>query len=245
MNYHTEKLPNDGPTFRLVYIPGGEFRMGSEDKDKEAVKYEKPAHPVRLDDFYLGEFAVTQDIWEAVTGQNPSSFKGARRPVERVSWDDINNDFLPKLNQLTEREYRLPTEAEWEYAARGGPYWESEGYRYAGSDLLDQVGWYFINSGRKTQDVGLLLPNALGLHDMSGNVWEWCEDQWHRNYQKAPNDGRAWVDQSDKGVSRVIRGGSWNYDPQVCRAAYRDFDGPTVRGNGVGFRLALSLQGGG
>ena len=238
MNYHTETLPS-GLSFCLAHIPGGEFRMGSEAGDKEAEADEKPAHPVRLDDFYLGEFAVTQDLWEAVMGNNPSSFKGARRPVEKVSWDDIQNDFLPKLNQLTGQNYRLPTEAEWEYAARGGPYWQSEGYRYAGSDLLDQVGWYTENSGQETQEVGLLLPNAMGLYDMSGNVWEWCED-WYGEYAPGlQTNPKGAVE----GVLRVVRGGGWDYDPRDCRAACRSYDGPASRYSFLGFRLAL--QGGG
>jgi|APTNR8051073442_1049403.scaffolds.fasta_scaffold02325_10 formylglycine-generating enzyme required for sulfatase activity len=242
MKYHTEKLPS-GLSFRLAHIPGGEFRMGSEAGDKEAYDSEKPAHPVRLNDFYLGEFAVTQDLWEAVMGNNPSDFKGARRPVENVSWNDIQKDFLPKLNQLTGQNYRLPTEAEWEYAARGGTYWQTENYRYAGSDLLDQVGWYAENSGSETHEVGLLLPNALGLYDLSGNVWEWCEDQWHSDYKGAPNDGSAWVDRTDEGVYRVVRGGGWDILPPLCRAAYRGYGGPVTRYDLLGFRLAL--QGGG
>ncbi|MFM9948157.1 MAG: formylglycine-generating enzyme family protein [Saprospiraceae bacterium] len=243
MKYHTETLPS-GLSFRLAHIPGGEFRMGSEDGDKEAYDEEKPAHSVRLNDFYLGEFAVTQDLWEAVTGDdNRADFKGARRPIENVSWEDIQKDFLPKLNQLTGQNYRLPTEAEWEYAARGGPYWQTENYRYAGSDLLDQVGWYRQNSGQQTQEVGLLLPNALGLYDMSGNVWEWCEDQWHGDYKGAPKDGSAWVDRSDEGVNRVFRGGSWLNFPLHCRVASRVVNGPDGRVYSLGFRLVL--QGGG
>jgi len=242
MKYHNETLPNR-TSFRMVYIPGGEFRMGSEAGEKEAEKYEKPAHPVRLSNFWMGEFAVTQELWEAVTKKNPSNFKGPRRPVEQVSWDDIKNLFLPGLNKMTDRDYRLPTEAEWEYAARGGPYWESEGYRYAGSDLLDQVGWYGENSGQETHEVGLLLPNALGLYDMSGNVWEWCEDQWHDDYKKAPEDGKAWVDRPDGGVYRVVRGGGWDGAPQYCRAACRSNSRPVHRDDSLGFRLVL--QGGG
>lgn len=137
--------------------------------------------------------------------------------------------------------YRLPSEAEWEYAARGGPYWKSEGYRYAGSDLLRQVGWYEENSGNETHDVGLLLPNALGLFDMSGNVWEWCEDQWHDNYQNAPDDGSAWVG-LEQGRHRVCRGGSFFDHARYCRVAYRPHFHPAVRSDSLGFRLVLSLQ---
>jgi len=240
MKYHTETLPN-GLSFRLAHIPGGEFRMGSDDGDKEAEKYEKPAHLVRLNDFYLGEFAVTQDLWEAVTGENPSGFKGTRRPVEKVSWDDIIKLFLPKLVKMTGREYRLPSEAEWEYAARGGPYWETEGYRYAGSDLLEQVGWYEENSDYETHEVGLLLSNALGLYDLSGNVWEWCED-WYGEYSpELQTDPKGAV----KGVIRVLRGGGYFVNARSCRAASRSLHGPEFRGGDFGFRLALSLQGGG
>ncbi len=195
-----------------------------------------------MNDFYLGEFPVTQDLWEAVTGENPARFKGPRRPVDSVSWDRVQN-FIQTLNGVTKTVYRLPTEAEWEYAARGGPFWESEGYRYAGSDLLEQVGWYEKNSGGETRDVGLLLPNALGLYDMSGNVWEWCADTWHDNYKGAQVNGAAW--EGGQKNTAVLRGGSWYDDDISCRVARRDWCYRTVRLNYIGFRLARAASAGG
>ncbi|MCK6691577.1 MAG: formylglycine-generating enzyme family protein [Thermoanaerobaculia bacterium] len=224
------------PTYRLLHVPGGEFRMGSDDNDKDAEDREKPAHRVTVDDFYLGEFPVTQDLWVAVMGENPSRFKGPRRPVENVSWNRIVDDFLPALRKKTGQDYRLPTEAEWEYAARGGPFWQNEPYRFAGSDLLAQVGWYNENSGGETHDVGLLLPNALDLYDMSGNVWEWCADNWHDNYRGAPADGKAWPGGNEE--LAVLRGGSWILNDLNCRVARRYGDVRNVRFNGSGFRLA-------
>ncbi len=262
------RLPASLPRFRMVRVPAGGFHRGSPDDDPEAYEDEKPRHSVRLDGFRLAETPVTQELWKAVMGANPAHFKGPRRPVEQVSWFDaavfcnalsrltgreaayLTPDGRPfgwdgkSWNLPNEGEvrcvpesggYRLPTEAEWEYAARGaaGP-----DERYAGSDLLDQVGWYAGNSGEKTHDVALLLPNTLGLYDMSGNVWEWCEDWWG-DYSAAPLEnprGPA------KGIGRVIRGGGWGYEPPDCRPAYRVDDRPGDRGYYLGFRLALSLQ---
>ena len=167
----------DCPTIELVYVQGGTFTMGSD--DSESSDREKPAHQVKLSDFYIAKYPVTQEQWQAVTGKNPSHFQGKRRPVEEVSWHDTQ-EFLAKLKQITEEKFRLPTEAEWEYAARGGIY--SQGYKYAGSDRLKQVGWYDDNSDDQTHEVGQLLANELGLHDMSGNVWEWCQDWFDSNY---------------------------------------------------------------
>ncbi len=227
------------PPYRLMHVPGGEFLMGAGEVDTEALDDEKPAHRVRLNDFYLGAFPVTQDLWEAVMGGNPSGFKGSRRPVERVSWDDITQRFLPRLHEMTGRQCRLPTEAEWEYAARGGPRWREEGFRYAGSDVLDQVGWHEGNSGSETRDAGLLLPNALGLYDMSGNVWEWCADDWHDNYKGAPADGSAWVDSPERGSFRVLRGGSWDLYDFLCSVSYRINGTPDYRDGDIGLRVAF------
>ena len=167
-NNFTEKLEK-GLSFEMVYVAGGEFEMGR--KDAEAEDWEKPVHKVILSPFFMSKYLVTQELWESVMGDNPSSFKGTDRPVEKVSWNDAQV-FVEKLNVQTGKQYRLPTEAEWEYAARGGK--RSMGFLYAGSDKLKEVGWYDANSGNETHPVGQLLGNELGIYDLSGNVWEWC-----------------------------------------------------------------------
>jgi sulfatase modifying factor 1 len=194
-------------------------------------------------DFYIAKYPVTQQLWVAVMGKdkNPSYFKGYNRPVELVSWDDTQK-FIKKLNKLTNQKYRLLSEAEWEYAARGG--YNSHGFKYSGSNKLKDVGWYADNSYGETKPVGLKHPNELGIYDMSGNIFEWVEDQFHGNYDGIPKDGSAWVDR-EKGGDRVIRAGSWLLPALYCRVAYRSYDGPTNRDNDVGFRLGLSLQSGG
>ena len=232
-----EVLPS-GVAFDMVLVEGGEFEMGG--ADEEAYDEEKPVHRVTLSSFYLGKYPVTQSVWTAVMGSNPSDFKGDHRPVENVSWEDAQ-EFIGKLNDLTGKPYRLPSEAEWEYAARGGVLLEGEGYLYAGSDKLKQVGWYDENSGSETHEVGLKYPNEFGLYDLSGNVWEWCQDQWHENYKSAPDDGSAWEDR-DAGSSRVIRGGSWLDNSGRCRVASRYYFEPAPRLTSLGFRLALGPQ---
>ncbi len=215
-------------------------------RDEEARDRETPVHPVRLDAFYMGRYPVTQALWKAVMGldNNPSRFRHDGRPVESVSWHDARA-FVKRLNTQTENTrpdghvYRLPTEAEWEYAARGGPL--SRGHKYAGSDKLKEVAWYVANSHGETQPVGMKDPNELGLYDMSGNVWEWVEDQWHGNYEGAPADGSAWVDRQ-KGAGRVLRGGSWDSDPLLCRVAYRNSFDLASRYDFIGFRLVLALH---
>ena len=235
IKHHIEPLPK-GLAFKMIEVVGDSFKMGG--SDGEALNREKPIHEVSVQSFYIGEFPVTQELWQAVMNNNPSNFKELKRPVEQVSWNDTQ-DFLKKLNEVTGKDYRLPTEAEWEFAARGGIH--SEEYIYAGSDRLTEVGWYRENSGRETHPVGKKSANELGIYDMSGNVWEWVEDQWHDDYQDAPTDGSAWVD-ADQGAYRVCRGGSWLRNARYCRVSFRDFNSPGFRGNSLGFRLALSLQ---
>ena len=232
-----QNLPN-GATFDMLLIESGEFDMGG--ADEEAYDEEKPVHRVTVPSFYLGKYPVTQSVWTAVMESSPSSFKGDQRPVERVSWEDAR-EFISKLNDMTGKSYRLPSEAEWEYAARGGVLLEGEGYLYAGSDNLKQVGWYNENSDGETHDVGLKYPNELGLYDLSGNVWEWCQDQWHDNYEGAPDDGAAWEDR-DTGTYRVLRGGSFTYNSRRCRVASRFSRSPTERSYLIGVRLALTPQ---
>ncbi len=245
MQIHTQALPNLPTPFDMLPVEGGTFNMGDEHGDLwEACR---PVHKVTVSDFYLGKYPVTQALWKAVIhGQNPSDFQGDDLPVEQVSWDDAQS-FVKKLNKMTESSrppgyfYRLPTEAEWEYAARGGKYL-AEGYKYAGSDRLKDVGWFEDNSGKETKPGGQKYPNQLGIHDMSGNVWEWCEDDWHSDYKNAPDDGTAWVDRPKRGAFRVRRGGSWINTALNCRAARRADWQPAGRVDYLGFRLALALQ---
>ncbi|MFN8303370.1 MAG: formylglycine-generating enzyme family protein [Saprospiraceae bacterium] len=247
-NFTIPGLPLPGAQQRLadmVYVPGDTFRMGSPKGAPGAFDDESPDHDVTVSSFFIGRFLVTQAFWKAVMkGENPSFFKGDERPVEQVSWDRITKEFLPALENLTGIAFRLPTEAEWEYAARGGPY-HKDGLLYAGSNKLKEVGWFDENSHLETKPVGLKRPNQLGLYDMSGNVWEWVQDQWHGNYNGAPEDGSAWEDQKGEGVVRVIRGGSYWGAARSCRAASRFLNHPAGDARGHGFRLAASFQGGG
>jgi len=263
---HKESI--NAQVFWMLPVEGGDFDMGSPKGGEDASEDEHPQHRVTVSSFHLGQFPVTQALWRAVvsarisridgvtsshpvnTGNklepNPARFQGDERPVEQVSWHDVQI-FLEKLNALTKETrpkdhfYCLPAEAEWEYAARGGKCYK-ENYKYAGSDRLKDVGWFNENSGSETKPVGLKYPNQLGLYDMSGNVYEWCEDDGHDNYEGAPKDGSAWVDNPARGSFRVIRGGNCNYTAQHCRSAYRNDREPAYRLNLVGFRLALALQ---
>ncbi len=236
----------------MLPIKGGSFDMG--DTFGDAGDDAKPVHKVTVRDFSLCKYPVTQALWKKVMGDNPSNFKGDDLPVEKVSWDDAQA-FLKKLNAtLPERQkpYRLPSEAEWEYAARGGN--QSKGFKYAGSNDLKEVGGYWENSGDKplsgdwdagkitannckTHPVGQKKPNELGLYDMSGNVWKWCQDVWHDDYKGAPGDGSAW-EQGGKSALRVVRGGSWFIAPDYCQAARRLRGGTVLRIMDVGLRVA-------
>lgn len=244
---YNETLP-DGFSFQMNLISSGSFNMGSTAADEDAYVGEKPQRiGVQIASFYLAPFTVTQALWKAVQGEsnNPSNFKGDQHPVEMVSWNEAQA-FIKALNDQTKAnrahfnlgEYRLPTEAEWEYAARDGAI-STRSYLYVGSDKLKIVGWYSDNSDDETHEVGLLMPNRLGLYDMSGNVWEWVEDHWHDDYEGAPMDGRAWLT-SDESASRVVRGGSYVYASRDCRIASRTSFEPDDRFDIIGFRLALS-----
>jgi len=245
MQIHAQALLNLPTPFDMLPVEGGTFNMGDEHGDlREACL---PVHKVTVSGFYIGNYPVTQALWKSVmNGKNLSGFQGDDLPLEQVSWDDAHS-FVKKLNKMTESSrqpgyfYRLPTEAEWEYAARGGKY-HAEGYKYAGSDRLKDIGWFKDNSGKETKPVGLKYPNQLGIHDMSGNVWEWCEDDWHDDYNNAPDDGTAWVDRPKRGAYRIARGGSWLSSAQGCRAAYRGRNSPGNRDFYLGFRLVLALQ---
>ena len=202
--------------------------MGSND----GADNEKPVHSVTLDDFYIGKYEVTQAQWRAVMGSNPSHFKGDNLPVEMVSWDDVQ-EFIKKLNSTTGKTYRLPTEAEWEYAARGGD--KSKGYKYSGSDKIEDVAWYIGNSGRKTHPVGTKKPNELDIYDMSGNVWEWCQD-WFGSYSISPQKNPQGP---SSGYYCVLRGGSWNNFSSFSRSASRLDSYTGFRKDFFGFRLVL------
>ena len=225
---------------QMVHVPGGRFNMGCTREQRDCDDDEQPVHGVQVNDFEIGQHEVTQEAWAAVMGENPSQHKCLQCPVENVSWEDVQK-FLDELNARTGGEYRLPTEAEWEYASRGGQ--QSRGYHYAGGNNLDAVAWYWENSGEETHPVGQKEPNELGLYDMSGNVWEWVEDCWHEDYRGAPVDGRAWESENSGDCSRrVLRGGSWFSTPggtSAPRTAAGTSSG--LRYSYVGFRLALTL----
>ena len=226
-------------SFKMILVEHGSFTMGATSEQEDPYDDEKPAHEVTLTkDYYMGETQVTQALWEAVVGDNPSCFEGEERPVESVSWDACQ-EFIRKLNrklrsQLHGKSFRLPTEAEWEFAARGGN--KSCGYQFSGSDDLDEVACYSGNSGSETCDVASFEPNELGIYDMSGNVCEWCLD-WYGNYNSsAQTDPKGLT----SGSHRVVRGGSWRYVVWRCRLSYRRRNGPDDSGSLLGLRLALS-----
>ena len=201
---------------------------------KKPADREKPVHRVTLtNDYYIGKYEVTQALWQAVMGSNPSNFKGDALPVEQVSWNDCQ-DFISKLNAMTGKRFRLPTEAEWEYAARGGK--KSRGYQYSGSKTLGDVAWYDGNSGSKTHAVGTKQPNELGIYDMAGNVWEWCQD-WYGSYSSSSQTNPTGA---VSGSGRVNRGGSRDSVARVCRSSYRTSNSPGFRISILGLRLVLS-----
>lgn len=221
---------------QMVIVDGGTFMMGSNDKDAE--EDEKPVHRVTLSRFAMGKYEVTQKQWRDVMGTSPSSFKNCDDcPVESVSWDDIQ-EFLQKLNALTKKNYRLPTEAEWEFAARGGirndP--KTGNFKYAGSNNMDEVAWNGSNSGSKTHPVGQKKANQLEIFDMSGNVWEWCSD-WYDMYNSAAVRNPTGV---GNGSGRLIRGGCWRFNAGDCRVSDRGYGGPSYQSYDLGFRLAFS-----
>ncbi len=223
----------NGVEFTMVKVKGGTFQMGATaEQGSDAYDWEKPVHQVTLSDYSIGETEVTQELWRAVMGNNPSHFSGSGQlPVEDVSWNDCQ-EFIKKLNQLTGENFRLPTEAEWEFAARGGTM--SRGYKYAGSNNINEVAWYDDNSNSRTHEVKTKQPNELGLYDMSGNVWEWCQD-WYGNYSSSAMSNPTGP---SSGSSRVFRGGSWSYGAWYCRVSIRYFIDPSYGGSIFGFRLA-------
>lgn len=221
----------NGVSFEMVFVEGGTFRMGSNSRGCD----EDPVHDVTLSSYYIGKTEVTQALWKAVMGRNPSEFIGDSLPVENVDWNDCQ-EFINRINVIAGTKFRLPTEAEWEYAARGGKY--SKGYRYSGSNCIDSVAWYYNNSASKTHHVGSKQPNELGIHDMTGNVWEWCSD-WYglysRDAQTNPSGARI-------GIKRVRRGGKCTSGEAFCSSTYRHTYTPDLMTSNTGLRLALSNE---
>ena len=229
-----------GVHFKMVRVEGGTFTMGAtSEQGINAYENELPAHHVTLSSYYIGQTEVTQELWIAVMGSDPSVFSGGnyginhQRPVEHVSWTDCQ-EFITKLNQMTGKHFRLPTEAEWEYAARGGK--QSQGYKYAGSNNLSDVAWFTYNNSGRTQQVATKQPNELGLYDMSGNVFEWCQDWWGSYSSAAQTNPTG----PASGSYRVSRGGSFCDDFRSCRVSYRySYFSPDFRNGDLGLRLAL------
>ena len=224
----------NGITIDMVKVEAGTFMMGATSEMQNPWDDEKPVREVILtNDYYIGKYEVTQSLWQAVMGTNPSYFKGDNLPVEQVSWDNCL-EFISKLNSLTGRKFRLPTEAEWEYAARGGK--KSRGYQYSGSFNISDVAWYNGNSGNKIHPIGMKQANELGVYDMSGNVNEWCQD-WYGSYVSSSQTNPLGA---NSGSFRVCRGGSWYFGTVNCRSSFRSRGNPDTRSRYLGFRLVLS-----
>lgn len=222
----------NGAKFTMVPVEGGTFTMGAtSEQGSDVWDEEKPAHKVTLSDYYIGQTEVTQALWKAVMGSNPSDSKGDNLPVEQVSWDDCQV-FIQNLNQLTGKQFRLPTEAEWEYAARGGR--KSRGYKYAGGNDIGSVAWCDGNSGNETHPVGTKQANELGVYDMSGNVWEWCSDRYGDYQSSSQSDPQG----PSSGSRRVFRGGSCYDSAGYCRVSSRYGDTPDYRYIILGLRLS-------
>ena len=220
----------------MILVEGGSFMMGSHSTEADR-QNDEHQHQVSVSSFYMSRYQVTQAQWRAVMNTDPSYFKGDSLPVEQVSWEDIQV-FLQKLNKKTKQKFRLPTEAEWEYAARGGQ--QSKGFIYAGSDKLEEVGYYDRNSTNQMHPVGRKKPNELGIYDMSGNVFEWCQDWYDNSYYKNSPDNNPTGPTS--GTYRVLRGGSWSIFAQGCRVAARYNIAPNYRNSSIGFRLVCELK---
>ena len=218
----------NGVKFAMVRVEGGAFEMGGSKYD------EIPIHKVTLNSFFISETEVTQELWEAVMGNNPSYFKGKQLPVESVTWDDCQA-FIAKLNQLTGQQFRLPSEAEWEYAARGGKYCEN--YTYSGSNDCNEVAWFADNGNSQTHEVASKAPNKLGIYDMTGNIAEWCYDWYDKNYYSSSSLNNPTG--PENGYSRILRGGSWSNMSTYTRVVYRGHNLPLEKDDDIGFRLAL------
>lgn len=233
VSYSNGVLTVNGVQYCMIKVEGGTFTMGAtSEQGSDAYDDEKPTHQVTLSTYYIGRTEVTQALWEAVMGSNPSGFKGKKLPVENVSYNDCKQ-FIEKLNVMTGQDFRLPTEAEWEFAARGGN--QSHGYKYSGSNYLDDVAWFRENSGSETNTVATKRPNELGIYDMSGNVYEWCRDSYAK-YTSSPQTNPR----GGSGSDRVCRGGGWDSGAGYCRVSNRNGDSPDLRNYDLGLRLVLS-----
>ena len=243
-------------SLEMVSIPSGSFIMGASEDEEDSMSRERPQHLVTVPAFFMGKYPITQAQYEAVMGNNPSNFKdkpdSASRPVERVSWEDAQ-EFCKKLSELTKREYRLPSEAQWEYACRAGTTTPFHFGETISTELANYRGSEIYGRGEKgeyreeTTAVGSFkVANEFGLYDMHGNVYEWCEDDWHDNYEGAPTDGSAWIGVKGKESNKTLhplRGGSWIDFPPYCRSASRDDDAFDNRDDAFGFRVISSAPG--
>ncbi len=243
--YFIEDLGN-AVNLEMAAIPGGTFMMGSPENEERRCDNESPQHQVTVPSFFMGKYPVTQAQYQAIMGNNPSHFKGSNRPVEKVSWNDAVK-FCEKLSQRTGKTYRLPSEAEWEYACRAGTNTPFHFGETITTDLANYGGNYTYGQGpqgvcrKGTREVGSFgLANNFGLYDMHGNVWEWCQDNWHTNYEGAPTDGSAWLDNKKRKNARLLRGGSWDNNPAYCRSAFRGNDILISYLNHIGFRVVCS-----
>jgi formylglycine-generating enzyme required for sulfatase activity len=247
-----------GVRLTMMQIPAGRFVMGAPEEEEESLDYERPQHEVSVAGFFMGRYPVTQGQWRSVAGyeqierkldSDPSNFKGDNRPVEQVSWDEAV-EFCRRLSVKSGREYRLPSEAEWEYACRAGtttPFHFGETLDAEIANYNAQSKTFFrkpvYGAGKKgeyreeTTEVGIFPANEWGLQDMHGNVWEWCEDDWHESYEGAPTDGSAWLEENRTKPRRLLRGGSWFYIPGDCRSAFRLNDSRVYRNSSIGFRV--------
>lgn len=231
-NVKNQTFTVNGVSFNMIAVEGGTYNMGATPEQTYFGNDEKPVHAVTLGNYYIGETEVTQELWAAVMNNNPSHFLGDQKPVEHVSWEDCQI-FIEKLNQLTGKNFRLPTESEWEYASRGGN--KSQGFKYSGSNNIGDVAWYDANSNEQTHNVKTKLPNELGIYDMSGNVYEWCQDR----YGNYTSDSQINPQGPSIGPNRVLRGGCWRFFASYCRVSYRNNYISSGRYNYNGLRLAM------
>jgi formylglycine-generating enzyme required for sulfatase activity len=236
--FFTEDLGN-GVLLEMVKIPGGKFMMGSPKNEDWGYESERPQHQVTVPSFFMGKFAITQEQYTEIMGKNPSYFPGAKRPVQTVSWHDAVN-FCAKISVHTGKHYRLPSEAEWEYACRAGTTTPFHFGETMTTDLVNYTTYASAPKGQyceKTTNVGSFPANQFGLYDMHGNVLEWCQDYWHNDYNGAPSNGDAWLDNDKDNHSRLLRGGAWYSLPPYCRSAFRNRNNPGDIYHYFGFRV--------